>query len=105
MAKVSFFLIHGFVLWAVWTFFGLFQIATNRYFKHHWSVNMWLHRVSGTIVLVTTLLYGCVGYLKLMFVKDDVHAPMGLAVTAVVLLLAVTGVITRSRLMRANDNQ
>ena len=66
---------------------------------------MWLHRVSGTIVLATTLLYGIVGYVKLMFVKDDVHAPMGIAVTSVVLLLAVSGVIARSRLNRATENQ
>lgn len=66
---------------------------------------MWLHRVSGSIVLFTTLLYGIVGYAKLMFVKDDVHAPMGIAVTSVVLLLAISGVVTRLRLLRAENNQ
>ena len=65
---------------------------------------MWLHRVSGAVVLATTLLYGIVGYVKLMFVKDDVHAPMGIAVTAVILLLVVSGVIARSRLVRAEQN-
>ena len=65
---------------------------------------MWLHRVSGMVVLVTTLLYGIVGYAKLMMVKDDVHAPMGIAVTSVVFLLAVTGVVTRLRLLRGEGN-
>jgi len=104
-AAVSFYLIHGFALWAVWTFFGLFQVTTNRYMKHRWQSNMWLHRVSGAIVLFTTLLYGIVGYVKLMFVKDDVHAPMGIAVTSVVLLLAISGVVTRLRLLRSENNQ
>ena len=65
---------------------------------------MWLHRVSGMVVLVTTLLYGIVGYVKLMLVKDDVHAPMGIAVTSVVFLLAITGVVTRLRLLRGEGN-
>ena len=105
MAKVSFFLIHGFVLWAVWTFFGLFQVTTNRYMKHHWKANMWLHRVSGSVVLFTTLLYGVVGFAKLMMVKDDVHAPMGIAVTCIVLFLTMSGVYARSRLVRAEQDQ
>jgi len=66
---------------------------------------MWLHRVSGSILLFTTLLYGIVGYGKLMFVKDDVHAPMGIAVTATIILLAISGVIARSRLNKATENQ
>jgi len=66
---------------------------------------MWLHRVSGAVVLITTLLYGIVGFVKLMAVKDDVHAPMGILVTAVILLLVVSGVMARSRLVRATDDQ
>ena len=103
--KVSFYLIHGAMLWAVWTFFGLFQVATNRYLKHRWQANMWLHRLSGAVVLFTTLLYGVVGYVKLMFVKDDVHAPMGIAVTSIVLFLVLSGVFARSRLVRAIEDQ
>lgn len=103
--SVSFYLIHGAMLWAVWTFFGLFQVATNRYLKHRWQSNLWLHRISGAIVLFTTLLYGIVGYVKLMFVKDDIHAPMGITVTCVILFLVVSGVAVRSRLVRATEDQ
>ena len=103
MAAVSFYLIHGFFLWAAWTFFALLQVASNRYLKHHWTLNMWVHRVSGSILTFATLLYGIVGYVKLMFVKDDVHAPMGIAVTSIVLFLAVSGVIVRSRHNRAEE--
>ena len=104
MAKVSFFLIHGYMLWVVWTFFGLFQIATQRYMKHHWQLNLTLHRLSGAVVLFTTLLYGITGFVKLMSVKDDVHAPMGISVTIIVLFLVVSGVWARMRLTRAKND-
>ena len=52
-----------------------------------------------------TLLYGLVGYFKLMFVKDDVHAPMGLTVTGLIFFLALSGVITRLRLIKDTENQ
>ena len=102
---LSWYLIHGYAMWATWTFFGLFQIATNRYLKHYWQSHMWMHRISGSIILAATLLYGGYGYLKLKFVKDDVHAPMGITVTCVILFLAISGVVARSRLNRAVENQ
>ena len=102
---LSFYLIHGIVLWAVWTFFGLLQVSTNRYLKHKWQVHMLLHRVSGTIVLTTTLIYGLVGYFKLMFVKDDVHAPMGLTVTGLIFFLAISGVVARVKLVKTQQGQ
>ena len=66
---------------------------------------MWMHRISGSALLFATLLFGGVGYFKLKFVKDDVHAPMGIAVTLVITFLVVSGVIARSRLNRAEKNQ
>lgn len=66
---------------------------------------MWMHRISGALITLATLIYGIVGYVKLMKVKDDVHAPMGIAVTATVTLLAISGVMARSRLNRAEENQ
>ena len=101
---VSFYLVHGFALWAAWTVFGLTQLVSNRYMKHYWQHNMWIHRVSGAIVLAVTLLYGSVGYLKLRFVQDDVHAPMGITVTCIVLPIVLGGVLARSRLNRATEN-
>ena len=40
-----------------------------------------------------------------MKVVNDVHAPMGIVVTCIITLLAVSGVIARSRLIRANEDQ
>ena len=66
-------------------------------------MHMWLHRVSGTIVLVTTLIYGLVGYFKLMLVKDDVHAPMGITVTGLIFFLAISGVVARIKLVKTQE--
>ena len=66
---------------------------------------MWIHRISGSVVLATTLFYGIYGYLKLRMIKDDVHAPMGLAVTSLVSLVVAGGILARSRLNRAEEGQ
>ena len=105
MAALSFFLVHGAVLWAIWTTFGLLQVSTNRYLKHKWEMHMWMHRVSGMVVTATTLFYGLYGYFKLRFVKDDVHAPMGLTVVGLISFIALSGVIARWRLEVSEENQ
>ena len=91
--EISFFLIHGFALWSVWTFFSLSQIAMARYCKHLWSHARLIHAFSGLIVLFTTLIYGIVGFVKMKFeIKDDVHAWMGIFVLLMVSILAMSGV-------------
>ena len=105
MAGPSFFLLHGYALWSAWSLVGLFQIATNRYFKHKWESHLWMHRLSGVFILVTTLFYGLFGIYKLQKVVHDPHAYLGITVTALVLFIAVSGVVARSRLNRAQENQ
>lgn len=61
----SFFLIHGVVLWICWSILALLQIGTNRYWKHHWQINIWLHRVIGMFIMLSTLFYGIYGWWKL----------------------------------------
>lgn len=97
----SFFLIHGVVLWLVWSVVALIQIASNRYYKHYWRFNMWMHRIFGVIILYSTVFYGGYGYWKLGRVYDDGHAILGLATLAVILFLVLSGVIARSKLNRA----
>ena len=68
-------------------------------------MSMWAHRISGSVVLITTLLYGIIGFVKMnMTVKNDVHAPMGVAVTSLISFLAISGVVARSCLNRAEKN-
>ena len=101
---LSFYLVHGYVLWAVWTFFGIVQLVTHRYMKSHWKHNLWVHRLSGTVILVTTWIYALVGYTKLKFVKDDVHAPLGLTVLFIVTPMVLTGIMARKSLLNAKKN-
>ena len=100
----GFILIHGYVLWFVWTFFGMFQISTNRYLKHHWEKHLWWHRVSGLTLLVATLYFaGRALYMIGFPLKDDVHAPIGFAVLLAILFITISGVVARSRLNRATS--
>ena len=50
----DFYKFHGFMMWAAWGVFGLVQLATNRYFKIYWRYVMWIHRISGTLILLIT---------------------------------------------------
>ena len=102
----GFILIHGYCLWAVWTFFGLFQISTNRYMKHRWENHLWMHRVSGAVALAATLFYAGYALYTIGFpLHDDVHAPMGFTVLCSIFFIVISGVIARSRLNRATSNQ
>ena len=87
----SFFLIHGVSLWTIWTIFSLIQVISNRYMKHHWQTHMWVHRFTGTFIIMTTLFYGFYGWWKMGKIKNDWHAPLGVFVTCIVFFLAVTG--------------
>ena len=101
----GFILIHGYVLWFFWTFFGIFQIASNRYMKHHWRNHLLWHRISGAAVLVATLYYaGRALYMIGIPLKDDVHAPMGFSVLCTILIIVISGVIARSRMNRATSS-
>ena len=102
----GFILIHGYCLWFAWTFFGLFQISTNRYMKHHWENHLWMHRISGAVLLATVLFYAGYALYTIGFpLAGDMHAPMGLAVLIAILFIVLSGVIARSRLNRATSNQ
>src|SRR5437660_626849 len=57
----NYMLIHGWLLWVAWTFFAMLQILSNRYLKHYWYINMWVHRISG--LMITTLTIAMVLYM------------------------------------------
>lgn len=106
MAKPpSFFLIHGWILWAAWILFSLVQICSHRYFKHYWISAFWIHFISGMFITAVTLLYGIYGLYKMKWkLKEDLHAPMGLATTCLVAVLAASGILAKQRLWRAQNN-
>ena len=72
--------------------------------KRKWERHLWWHRVSGATLLIATLYYaGRALYMIGFPLKDDMHAPMGLAVLCAILIIVLSGVIARSRLNRATS--
>jgi len=70
--------------------------------KPYWKVNMWIHRVSGTIIACLTIALGIVG-IKLVdweLEHEDPHHVIGLICFFTVLFVAVGGVFARSRTRR-----
>ena len=99
----SFFLIHGFSLWSAWCIFGMIQIMSNRYFKHHWRYNMWIHRISGSVILLTTLIYA--SYALYKFDRFEAfHVELGIYTLVGVSVPVFSGILARSRLTRADSN-
>ena len=55
----DYYLMHGIVLSVTWLIFGLFQVSTQRFFKSCcWKLNLYLHVISGMIMLVLTVTFG-----------------------------------------------
>jgi hypothetical protein len=104
--NINFFLIHGTAMWFAWGVFSLVQVSSNRYMKgSHWDSRMWIHRLSGGIIVVITLFYalyafGYVGWA----VIDNGHSYFVFPILALVLIVAVLGVMTRSCLRRKKWN-
>jgi hypothetical protein len=44
---------HGILMWFSWSILGLIQIVSQRYFKHMFKVNRYVHIVSGTLLAIT----------------------------------------------------
>ncbi len=51
-------------MWGAWGMMGMLQIASSRYLKVYWQYNMWIHTVSGTIILFFTIFFGIQGIRK-----------------------------------------
>ena len=48
------YILHGFLLWFAWGILGFLQIASSRYLKSYWKFTMWIHRISGSLVILIT---------------------------------------------------
>lgn len=51
-------IVHGWMLWFVWGILGFILIASNRYLKQHWKMNMWVHLICGTFSFIINLIFG-----------------------------------------------
>lgn len=57
--KFNFFLSHGYNLWIAWFVLGLTQVGSTRYLKTTQpELSMWVHRVSGSLMLLLTGWFG-----------------------------------------------
>jgi hypothetical protein len=85
-----------------WGIFGLIQLMSTRYLKLWWRANMWIHRISGTIILIITIALGLVG-IKISgweLSGDKPHTVIGLIIFFSTFFVAVGGVFARSRARR-----
>jgi hypothetical protein len=97
----DFYKTHGWLMFLSWQILGLLQIASNRWLKAYWRINMWIHRLSGTGLLVITLTMGIMA--KQRANEDEPmswHAIMGNILMFSVVAVALGGVFTRSRMNR-----
>lgn len=49
-------------MWTAWGILGFIQLASNRWLKGYWYLNMWIHRIAGTSIMIITLIMGIMAY-------------------------------------------
>ena len=88
-------MIHGWVSWSAWTILGFIQIASNRFLRKFWRVHMWIHIISGMLILILTT-YACAALIKDKGeIETDVHSIIGLIFFALTFLVVLIGFIAR----------
>lgn len=88
----NFFKTHGWFMWAAWGVLGLLQISSMRYLKKYWKINVWIHRIAGSIILLITLILGFLGIRQLSWkVVDFVHCYLGIIALALSVLIYLGG--------------
>jgi hypothetical protein len=96
--KVDFYTYHGWFLWGAWGMMGLLQIASSRYLKVFWQYNIWIHMISGSLILGLTIFFGIEGIRH----NDDVftknwHSIFGVVALLVVPFVSALGFYARDR--------
>jgi L-asparagine transporter-like permease len=72
-------IIHGWFLWIAWGLLGMVQIFSTRYLKKYWRVNILVHTVVGTLILVMNTLFCIAGFRKMKFTFElEVHNVLGI---------------------------
>jgi hypothetical protein len=87
-----------------WGLFGFLQPVSARYMKRWWRLNMWIHRLGGTLILLSTIAMSIVGIGKLDWTLsgDEAHYVIGLIILFAVTFVAIGGVFARSMARRLN---
>lgn len=88
--------IHGWIMWASWGVFGFIQLLSNRYLKPLWQVNMWIHRISGFLILVGTFVLGFLAIKNLDWeIVSMAHTIVGFSILICVGLVIIGGIVAR----------
>lgn len=67
----------------------------------HWDTRMWIHRLSGAIIVIITLIYAIYAWAFVGWnVFDNSHSYFVFPILFLVLIVAILGVVTRSLLRR-----
>jgi hypothetical protein len=97
--KANIELIHGWFLWITWFILGMIMVLSNRYMKVFWKVHMWIHRVSGFLIFVLTIIFASIIIKdKGGEIEDNPHSIIGLVILAVVIFIIIIGIFTKKRM-------
>ena len=88
---------HGWLMWVSWGFFGFMMIASNRWLKRFYWINMWIHGFSGMMILIITFVMGLIAVEDLGWKIDTKtpHAVIGFVVLCIVGVIVIAGFTTR----------
>lgn len=88
---------HGWMMWVAWGLFGFFMVASNRWLKRFYWLNMWIHAFSGIMILLLTFIMGFIALNDLDYTiyTEVLHAVIGFIVLVVVSLIVIAGFIVR----------
>jgi hypothetical protein len=85
-----------------WGIFGFVQLFSARYLKRFWRANMWIHSISGLLVLFGILTMGLITFKNDKWeLKDGLHPALGLTMMCIVGVLVIGGLIARWQLQRS----
>ena len=71
----------------------MLMLCSNRYFKHHWRLNMFLHILSGGIIFILNLIYGLGAiYYKNWQIEASIHGILGTVFSISMSALCLIGI-------------
>lgn len=84
---------HGVWMWITWTIFAYIMIASRRYLKTHYHLSSGIHIITGTLVLILTLIYAFKAIADLEWKVEEMkaHTFFGFFMLASVVIIAVLG--------------
>ena len=85
---------HGWWMWIAWGLLSYAMLFTKRYMKFYRTVGTILHYIIGYFITIVTIVWSfkALAYAKWDASKPNAHIVLGLAVFALVFVVAITGI-------------